>query len=70
MMSKQLTRDDFIRWGREGGLAGRKTPRRTCSRCGSFLGRDGDCKRCKRQNAKMPNPTADRRATAQEGTHE
>jgi hypothetical protein len=24
----ELTRKDFIRWGREGGLAGRKTPRR------------------------------------------
>jgi hypothetical protein len=54
-MPSALTRDDFIRWGREGGLAGRKTPRRMCSRCSSFVGLDGDCKRCKRQDAKRPN---------------
>jgi hypothetical protein len=46
-----LTREDFRRWGREGGLIGRKTPRRKCSRCGSFVGQDGDCKRCKRLDA-------------------
>lgn len=50
-----LTREDFRRWGREGGLAGRKTPRRTCNRCGSFVGQDGECNRCKRQDAKRHN---------------
>jgi hypothetical protein len=43
-----LTREDFRRWGREGGLAGRKTPRRKCKRCGAFLAQSGECKRCKR----------------------
>lgn len=52
---RDLTREDFRRWGREGGLAGRKTPRRTCSRCGSFIERDGDCKRCQRQDANRHN---------------
>jgi hypothetical protein len=57
-----LTRDDFRRWGREGGLAGRKTPRRKCPRCGSFVGRDGDCKRCKRRDAKsQENRTKERK---------
>ena len=56
-MGKQLSREDFIRWGREGGLAGRKTPRKTCIRCGSFVGADGECKRCKRQDANRHNPS-------------
>lgn len=60
-----LTRADFRRWGREGGLAGRKTPRRTCSRCGSFVGRDGDCKRCKRLDAKRHNASLERQEPRQ-----
>ncbi len=55
MPSRELTREDFRRWGRDGGLAGRKTPRRKCRRCGSFVGRDGDCARCKRQDTSMHN---------------
>ena len=51
-----LTREDFRRWGREGGLAGRKTPRRTCSQCGSFVGPGGECKRCKHQDVNRHNP--------------
>jgi hypothetical protein len=47
-MKNDLTREDFRRWGREGGLIGRKTPRRRCQRCGSFVGQDDACKRCKR----------------------
>jgi hypothetical protein len=46
-MPEELTREDFRRWGRQGGLKGRKTPRRKCKRFGSFVGQD-DCKRCKR----------------------
>jgi hypothetical protein len=56
-----LTREDFRRWGREGGLAGRKTPRRRCSRCGSFVGRDGECKRCKRRDANRHDSNERRR---------
>ena len=51
-----LTREDFRRWGREGGLAGRKTPRRTCSQCRSFVGPGGECKRCKHQDVNRHNP--------------
>jgi len=54
-MRSKLTRCDFKRWGREGGLTGRKTPRRTCARCGSFVAHDGECKRCKRQDANRHN---------------
>ena len=60
-MGKQLSREDFIRWGREGGLAGRKTPRKTCIRCGSFVGADGECKRCKRLAAHKSNPKVEGR---------
>ena len=63
-MIKNLTREDFRMWGREGGLAGRKTPRRTCARCGSFVGRDGDCKRCKRHDANRHNALAEARCQA------
>jgi len=55
-----LTREDFRRWGREGGLAGRKTPRRTCSQCGSFVGPGGECKRCKHQDVNRHNQQVSR----------
>ena len=67
-----LTREDFRRWGREGGLAGRKTPRRTCSQCGSFVGPGGECKRCKHQDVNRHNPgvdgTADEQTKKEQGT--
>jgi hypothetical protein len=61
MTMPSLTREDFRRWGREGGLIARKTPRRKCSRCGSFVGQAGDCKRCQRLDADRRNYSNERR---------
>lgn len=67
-MPSDLTREDFRRWGRNGGLTGRKTPRLKCARCGAFVVGDRDCKRCKRQDASSPNPTGLRAGHLVDGT--
>lgn len=43
----RLNREDFRRWGAEGGSKGRRKTPDQCDRCASFLRLDGTCPRCR-----------------------